>query len=69
MVVEGSICSVYMVAVLWKDMDYYRRYPDFPQGVKCGNGLTSIEWSKLLGALISIGLGMLGSILKVLLNQ
>ena len=68
MVVDGSICSVYLVAILWKDMNYCSRYPNFPQGVKYGNGLTSIEWCKLLGVLFSIGSGIFGSILKVLLN-
>ena len=33
MVVYGSICSAYLIAVLWKDTNYCRRYPDFPQGV------------------------------------
>ena len=68
MVVDGSICSATLVAVLWKDTNYCSKYPDFPQGVKYGNWLTSIEWCKLLEALVSIGLGMLGSVLKVLLN-
>ena len=68
MVVDGSICSVYLIAVLWKDINNCSGYPDFPQGVKYGNWLTTIEWCKLLGALISTGLGMLGLILKVLLN-
>ena len=66
--VGGSICSSYLVAVLGKDRNYCSWYPDFPQGVKCGNGLASIGWCKLLGVLVSIGLGMLGLILKVLLN-
>ena len=68
MAVDGSICSAYLVAVLWKDMNYCSGYPDFLQDVKCGNRLTSIEWYKLLGVLITIGLGMLGLVLKVLLN-
>ena len=68
MVVDGSIYSAYLVAVLWKDTNYCSRYPDFPQGVKCSNWLTSIEWCKWLGALVSIGLGMLSSVLNVLLN-
>ena len=29
MVVDGSICSVYLVAVLWKDTNYCSGYPDF----------------------------------------
>ena len=58
----------YLIAVLGKDTNYSSRYPDFPQGVKCGNGLTNIEWHKLLGALLSIALGLLSSILKMLLN-
>ena len=66
--IDGSLCSVYLVAVLGKDTNYCSRYPDFLQGVKCGNGLTSIEWCKLLEALISLGLGFLGLILKVLLS-
>ena len=57
MAVDGSICSVYLVAVLWKDTNYCSGYPDFPQGVKSGNGLTSIEWCKLLRVLITLGLG------------
>ena len=65
MVVDSSISSAYLVAVLWKDTNYCRRYPDFPQGIKCGNWLTSIEWCKLLGALVSIGLCMLSLVLKV----
>ena len=68
MAVDVSIFSVYLVAVLWKDVNYCGGYPEFPQGVKCGNWLTSIESCKLLGALVSIGLGLLGSVLKVLLN-
>ena len=68
MAVDVSICSAYLVAVLWKDTNYCSGYPDFPQGVKCGNWLTSIEWCKLLRALFSIGLCMLSSILKVLFN-
>ena len=68
MVIDGSICSVYLVAVLGKDVDYSSRYQVFPQGLKCGNGLTSIELFKLLGTLISIRLGLLRSIPKILLN-
>ena len=68
MAIGHSICSASLVASLGKDKDYSNRYLDFPQGVKCSDGLTSIEWSKLLGALISIGLGSLGFILKALLN-
>ena len=68
MVVDGSIYSAYLVAVLWKETNYCSGYPDFPQGVKCGNWLTSIEWCKLLGVLVSIGLCVLGSVLKVLFN-
>ena len=68
MAVDGSICSAYLVAVLWKDTNYCRGYPDFPQGVICGNWLTSMEWCKLLRALVSIGLGMLSLVLKVLLS-
>ena len=69
MVIDASIWSVYLVAVLWEDMNYCSGYPDFPQGVKCGNWLTSIVWCKLLGVLVSIGLYMLSLVLKVLLNQ
>ena len=69
MAVDGSICSAYLVTVLWKDKNHYSGYSDFSQGVKCGNWLTSIELCKLLRALISIGLSMLSSVLKVLLNQ
>ena len=68
MAVYGSICSAYLVAVLWKGTNYCSKYPDFPQGFKCGNGLTSIEWCKLFGMLISIEFCMLNSILKTLLN-
>ena len=46
--VDGSICSAYLVAVLWKDTNYCSGYADFPGGVKCGNWLMSIEWYKLL---------------------
>ena len=67
-VVDDSICSAYLVAVLGEDTNYCSGYPGFPQGVKCGNGLTNIEWWRLLGALISIAISMIGSILKVLLN-
>ena len=68
MVVDSSICSAYLVAVLWKDTNYCGGYPDFPQGVKCSTWLTSIDWCNLFGALVSIGLCMLSSVFKVLLN-
>ena len=44
MAIDGSICSAYFVAILGNDTNYSSGYPDFPQGVKCSNGLTSIEW-------------------------
>ena len=68
MAISGSICSACLVAVVGKDTKYCSRYPYFPQVIKCGHRLACIEWCKLLGALMSIGFGLLGSVLEVLLN-
>ena len=68
MAIDSSICDAYPIAILGKNTKYSSKKPDFPQGVKNGNGLTSIEWCTLLGELISIGLGLLSLILKMLLN-